>query len=59
MNVDRLSNHTNADDQRVYRSEEEIAAVRLSGDPVLMLREELIARGTIGEAELLALLRSP
>ena len=54
MSVDRLSNHTNADDQRVYRSEEELAEVKLSGDPVLKLREQLIAEGT-SEADLTSL----
>ncbi len=45
MKVERLSNHTNADDQRIYRSEEEIAAARLSGDPVQKLRDHLFETG--------------
>jgi 2-oxoisovalerate dehydrogenase E1 component len=45
MEVERLSNHTNADDQRVYRSEEEISRARLTGDPLLKLREFLVSSG--------------
>ena len=45
FNVERLHNHTNADDQRVYRSAEEIAAAAASGDPIVRLRERLIAAG--------------
>ncbi len=43
--VDRLSNHTNADDQRMYRTEEEIAAVQSTGDPLVRLRSYLIDHG--------------
>ena len=45
MEVERLSNHTNADDQRVYRSEEEISRARLTGDPVRKLRDVLLSSG--------------
>lgn len=43
--VDRLHNHTNADDQRMYRSPEEIAAVADSGDPIRNLQTELTEHG--------------
>ncbi|TVQ39574.1 MAG: biotin/lipoyl-binding protein [Spirochaetaceae bacterium] len=43
--VDRLSNHTNADDQRMYRSAEEIAAVQASGDPIIRLQHYLNDEG--------------
>ena len=51
--VERLHNHTNADDQRVYRSPDEIAAAAETGDPVALLRAQLIERG-ISEEELAA-----
>ncbi|MBN2510875.1 MAG: beta-ketoacyl-ACP synthase 3 [Spirochaetales bacterium] len=51
FNVERLSNHTNADDQRVYRTAEEIEAVKQSADPVAILRKELLDRG-IAEKDL-------
>jgi len=35
FDVERLSNHTNADDQRVYRSQEEIDQVRTEADPII------------------------
>lgn len=43
--VDRLSNHTNADDQRVYRSADEIAHVNESGDPIIHFQKYLLERG--------------
>ncbi|HKK48766.1 MAG TPA: thiamine pyrophosphate-dependent enzyme, partial [Alkalispirochaeta sp.] len=43
--VERLHNHTNADDQRLYRTPEEIESVAQTGDPVAILRRELIAAG--------------
>lgn len=45
MKVDRLHNHTNADDQRVYRSAEEIEAVRKCGDPIANLETWLRSQG--------------
>jgi 2-oxoisovalerate dehydrogenase E1 component len=45
MEVERLGSHSNADDQRVYRPEEELASLSRSGDPVRNLREVLVARG--------------
>jgi 2-oxoisovalerate dehydrogenase E1 component len=51
FNVDRLSNHTNADDQRMYRSAEEIEHVRETGDPITILRKHLAANG-VSDADL-------
>ena len=52
--VDRLDNHTNADDQRTYRSPQEIARVARESDPVTVLREELLELGR-SEEELRAM----
>ncbi|MFO8043918.1 MAG: beta-ketoacyl-ACP synthase 3 [Alkalispirochaeta sp.] len=49
--VERLHNHTNADDQRLYRTSEEIESVAQSGDPVALLRRELVSSG-VSEDEL-------
>jgi 2-oxoisovalerate dehydrogenase E1 component len=43
--VDRLSDHTNADDERVYRPREEIHRVRRQGDPIQSLGEYLVRTG--------------
>ena len=43
--VDRLSDHTNADDERVYRSEDELQAAKLAGDPLRRLEERLLGWG--------------
>lgn len=43
--VDRLANHTNADDQTIYRSEAEIAATQQSGDPIVRIANDLIEMG--------------
>ena len=43
--VDRLSDHTNSDDERVYRTREEIERARRCGDPIPRLREHLIRNG--------------
>ncbi|TVR73007.1 MAG: beta-ketoacyl-ACP synthase 3 [Spirochaetaceae bacterium] len=45
FSVERLHNHTNADDQRLYRTSEEIAAAAASGDPLLTLKKQLLAAG--------------
>ncbi len=42
MKVQRLSNHTNADDQRIYRSEGEISSANKKFDPVNTTRRHLI-----------------
>ncbi len=51
FSVERLHNHTNADDQRMYRTPEEIQAAAGSGDPIPLLRQHLIAAG-VTESEL-------
>jgi 2-oxoisovalerate dehydrogenase E1 component len=43
--VDRLSDHTNSDDERIYRPREEIERIQRLGDPILLLREHLIRSG--------------
>ncbi|MFW5686439.1 MAG: transketolase C-terminal domain-containing protein, partial [Spirochaetota bacterium] len=45
FNVDRLSNHTNADDQRMYRTPEEIEHIRATGDPINVLGRYLVDAG--------------
>ncbi|HTI73228.1 MAG TPA: beta-ketoacyl-ACP synthase 3 [Candidatus Limnocylindria bacterium] len=43
--VERLTHHTNADDERAYRAESEISEVRAQADPILLLRDRLLASG--------------
>lgn len=43
--VDRLSNHTNADRQEVYRDAEDLERARREGDPILKLEAALLAAG--------------
>ena len=45
MNVDRLHSHTNADDHKVYRSPDEIEAVKKCGDPIVNLEIWLKSQG--------------
>ncbi|MGE4489016.1 MAG: thiamine pyrophosphate-dependent enzyme, partial [Kiritimatiellales bacterium] len=45
MNIERLLSHTNADDQTLYRSAEEIRDIREHADPVMILAKQLIAAG--------------
>ena len=45
LEVERLTHHTNADDERMYRTEAEIAEVRVAADPILLLRDRLVASG--------------
>jgi 2-oxoisovalerate dehydrogenase E1 component len=54
IELDRLSSHTNSDDQRTYRSLEEIAAMK-SRDPVEVYAMTLVERSslTLGELETL------
>lgn len=53
--VKRLNNHTNADDQRSYRTLEEIEATRKTHDPIPLLRQWLIDHGaTAAELDALA-----
>ena len=51
FNVQRLDNHTNADDQKIYRTNEEIAQGWKQNDPVTLLRTMLLDDG-IPESQL-------
>lgn len=54
--VDRLTHHTNADDERVYRAEEEIRELRQEADPLRRLGLALVAAG-VTELELVRMER--
>jgi 2-oxoisovalerate dehydrogenase E1 component len=43
--VERLTHHTNADDEKIYREEGELKQVRSQADPISLLRERLVAAG--------------
>jgi 2-oxoisovalerate dehydrogenase E1 component len=45
VSVERLQSHTNADDQRIYRSETELAAALRTGDPIKNCADYLLADG--------------
>jgi 2-oxoisovalerate dehydrogenase E1 component len=45
MHVERLSSHSNADDQRIYRTAEMIAELDETSNPVVNLRKSLIDAG--------------
>ena len=45
MAVERLTSHTNADDDSVYRAAEDIARLRETSDPVRRLRAALMVQG--------------
>lgn len=45
--VERLTHHTNADDERVYRGEEEMDRVRGEADPLTAMRAALIEAGVL------------
>jgi 2-oxoisovalerate dehydrogenase E1 component len=49
MSVDRLSSHTNADDEQVYRSRDELGRIRKEGDPLVNSRRYLLASGVAQE----------
>lgn len=51
LEVERLTHHTNADDERVYREEAEIRQARATADPITLLRQRLLASG-VAEAQL-------
>ncbi|MGB1124998.1 MAG: beta-ketoacyl-ACP synthase 3 [Phycisphaeraceae bacterium] len=51
MRVDRLCSHSNADDQRIYRTSEMITELDEKSNPVVNLRKSLIAAG-VDEAKL-------
>ncbi len=48
--MDRLNSHTSSDDQRVYRSEEELAAI-VQRDPIQRLADRLISDGVLSADE--------
>jgi 2-oxoisovalerate dehydrogenase E1 component len=48
--VERLTHHTNADDERVYRAEADRARLRTGSDPVETLSDALVASGVSKEA---------
>lgn len=52
--LDRLASHTSSDDQRVYRTMEDIESMS-PRDPILLLANELIAAGQLDEAKLEAM----
>ena len=54
VTTERLTHHTNADDESVYRSEEERSGARTSGDPIVFMRDHLVAEG-VPVADLTAL----
>ncbi len=45
MKVERLTHHTNADDERVYREELELRKLRTAADPIERLRLRFMAAG--------------
>lgn len=49
LDIDRLSSHTSSDDHRVYRSEEDIAAMT-DRDPIILLKNQLIEAGELDDA---------
>ena len=55
VDVERLTNHTNADDQSLYRDTEEIRRACEHGDPIAQFERYLVRRGV--DAETLASIR--
>lgn len=53
LDVERLSSHTNADDHALYRSADDIATSRQTGDPIPIFESWLLEHGQ-SEAELAA-----
>lgn len=49
MRTERLASHTNADDQRIYRSADEIQGVAESGDPIPRLAAALQEAGVAAQ----------
>ncbi len=43
--VERLTSHSNSDDERIYRSAEERETAKHRGDPIHILAKQLLARG--------------
>ncbi len=50
VKMERLSSHTSSDDQKLYRSAEEMTQLE-KGDPLAKLREEMFALGRLSQAE--------
>ncbi len=46
--VERLTHHTNADDERVYRGESELERARATSDPIRVLASRLAVSGVAG-----------
>ena len=46
FHVERLADHSNADDERIYRSDDNRRAARETGDPIQNLALRLLGRGT-------------
>ena len=49
FDVERLANHTNADDQTIYRDESEIRRAARKGDPIVHLEKHLLATDATNE----------
>lgn len=45
LEMERLSDHTNADDQTIYRAAEDIQRAAETGDPIAILERRLLAEG--------------
>ena len=45
LQVERLTHHTNADDERIYRPSGELKSIRDASDPLAVLRAELLQAG--------------
>ncbi len=45
LQVERLTHHTNADDERIYRQAMELTSIRDSSDPLAVLRAEILRTG--------------
>ena len=43
LEMERLASHTNADDQRIYRDEQDLAEARANSDPITILQQRLLA----------------
>ena len=43
LELERLASHTNADDQRIYRDEQDLADARANSDPITILQQRLLA----------------
>jgi len=45
MHVERLCNHSNADDQRIYRAVESLEKLKAERDPIVNMRSGMLAQG--------------